>query len=112
MKTDLEVVTEFEGLLMYLMSFVSKAKEGVISEAEYRSSSEYVRQKLIVAETALRNLGMYDAVKHAIDESQRLIAADTFDEADQLLLNTVREMMERSGTHERLRRQYSPSAKH
>lgn len=99
-----QTVQDVEELLIYLTGTVTKRRNGIVDEID---PYEHARSVLTAAEPDLRKLGMYADAEHAINDSERLIQAGRFDEADDLLLNTVEEMMEKSGTSKRLRASYS-----
>jgi hypothetical protein len=98
-------IADVESMLDYLLATVMLAKKG---DHDPKSAYAYARTVLRDAEVALRKGGFHDMAHHAVDESERLVLARQFDEADQLILNTAREMMERSGTNDRLRKLYAP----
>lgn len=96
---------DVEDVLVGLMGVVTAARGG---EQRISTAYPYARTVLAGAEASLKKLDLYDKARHAIDESERLILAGHFDEADKLLCETAREMMERSGTNDRLRKLYAP----
>lgn len=51
---------------------------------------------------------MYLATETALNESERLVSDGQIDKADDLLLALVREMMEKSGSNDSLRKLYTP----
>lgn len=107
MKMQHKTVVDVENLFDYLLGVLSSAKKGDRAELE-DGAFAYAREVLQAAEMPLVKLGMYEATVHAFAESERLILTGRFDEADKLLLGTVREMMEKSGTNARLRKLYTP----
>jgi len=98
-------IADIEDVLVGLMGVVTATKRG---EERVSTAYPYARTVLAGAEGALKKLDLYEKARHAIDESERLILAGQFDEADKLLYETAREMMERSGTNDRLRELYAP----
>jgi hypothetical protein len=100
-------VTEIESLLTGLLGVVSAVKAGDRRELE-EGVFGYAHQVVASAETPLRKLGMYEATAHAVNESERLLRSEQFDEADDLLLALTRGMMEKSGTTARLERIFGP----
>ncbi|MES1196656.1 MAG: hypothetical protein ABUL58_06905, partial [Steroidobacter sp.] len=109
MKLQKQTIADVESTLNYLLGVLSSAKKG---DRRYLDGGayKYAREVLEAAEQPLRALGMYEVTEHAINESERLILAGHFDEADNLLLSTGREMLEKSGSNDRLRKMYTPKA--
>lgn len=101
-----KTVVDVEGVLIYLLEVLSSARAGDTEELD-EGAYAYARDVLEAAELPLKDLGMYGAVEDSIDESERLILVAQFDEADQLLLETIRNIMEKSGTNARLQRLYT-----
>lgn len=102
-----KTVADVENVLEYLQSVAFQTEKGNREEFE-TGAHKYARDVLAAAEQPLRKLGMYEAAERAINESERLITAGQFKNADQLLLDVAREMMEKSGTNDRLRKLYAP----
>jgi hypothetical protein len=100
-----KTVVDVENLFDYLQGVVSATRRG---EDEIKIAYPYARTVLQSAKQSLSKLNLYEAAEHAINESERLILDGLFEEADKLLLDTVRDMMERSGTNARLRKLYAP----
>jgi len=109
MKLRPQTVRDVESVLNYLLGVLSSVKRGDRQELE-EGAFDYARKVLAAAESPLRKLGMHEAAGHAINESERLILAGQLDEADQLLLRVGREMVEKSGTNDRLRKLYAPDS--
>lgn len=101
-----QTVRDVESMLTYLTFTLDMRRNGAAGVAG-RDPYGYARDVLAAAEPDLRQLGMYEDAERAVNDSERLIQAGRFDEADDLLLRTVREMMEKSGTNKRLRASYS-----
>lgn len=109
MKFQKKTVADVESVLSYLLGVVSSVQRGDREELE-TGAFAYARAVLMAAEGPLKKLGSYEAAEHAINEAERLILAGEIAAADDLLLATAREMMEKSGTNDRLRKTYSPAA--
>lgn len=106
MKLQKKTVIDVENVFDYLMGVCGLASQGN-REAFEKDAFNYARMVLQAAEQPMQKLGMYVATQHVFDEAERLILVGRFEDADQLLLKTVREMMEKSGTNARLRKLYS-----
>jgi len=100
-----KTVKDVEDVLGYLQGIVSSTRRG---EDEMKIAYPYARTVLQEAEQPLRKLDLYEKASHAIDQSERMILAGQFDEADKLLCLTARELMEISGTNDGLRKLYAP----
>jgi hypothetical protein len=101
-------VADFEEVLEYLQNVIYRARKGDIAELEavdYR----YAQDALAAAEESLREINMYEAAENAVNESRKLVLAGNFDTAEELVLSTVRKVMETSGSNERLRLLYATS---
>lgn len=103
--TQKHTVADVEETLVYLQGIALGTERG---EDEHKIAYPYARTVLAGAERPLKKVGLYEQARHAIDESERLILAGQFDKAISLLGDTAREMMERSGTNDRLRKLYAP----
>jgi hypothetical protein len=99
-------VADFENMLDFLLATVMLAKKGEC--ADPKADYVYARTVLRNTEAALRAGGFYEMAHHAVHESERLVTAGQFDTADQLILDTARQMRGRSGTNDRLRKLYAP----
>lgn len=106
-----KTVEDVERLLTALTGAVSKRRRGVAEDDGQIDDYEYARRVLAAAEPDLRKLGMYEETERAINDSERLMQAGRFDEADDVLLNTAREMMKKSGTYERMAAEYGKPGK-
>ena len=102
-----KTVADVESLLGYLLSLLTSAKRGNRKGFD-EGAFNYARLVLAAAERPLTRLGMYLATEAALNESEQLVAAGELDKADVLLLKLVREMMEKSGSNDRLRKLYTP----
>lgn len=107
MKMQKKTVADVESLFNYLLSVLSSAERGDRQELD-EGPYAYAQAVLAAAEGSLRKLGMYEAAEHALNESERLVLTGQLGEAHKLLLTTVREMMEKSGTNDQLRKLYTP----
>lgn len=103
-------VKDFEDVFDLLLGILTQTKNG--NNEDFDMSWSYARRVLEAASKPLIKLGVYEVAKFTLDESERLILAGEFEKADQLLLTTVRDIMEKSGTNKRLRKLYeSPTDK-
>lgn len=107
MKIQKRTVAEVESVLSYLLGVCSSVEQGDRVQLE-RGAFAYAREIVMGAEGPLKKLGLYEAAEHAVNEGERLILAGEVAAADELILKTAREMMEKSGTNDRLRKLYAP----
>ncbi len=57
----------------------------------------------------LEKLGLYERVRQALIESEKLAKVGKFNEAEDLILETNKALMKASGTYETLQRAFSKS---
>ena len=98
------LVVEVEDTMMYLgtaTALEEKRPEEFI-EKNYSDAKQLVDK----ARGPLTELGMYEAVKAAINTADDLRKRRQFKDAFQMLYKTYRELMQRSGTDERSERRY------
>lgn len=107
MKIHKRTVGEVETVLNYLLGVVSSVELGDREQLE-RGAFAYAREIVLGAEGPLKKLGCYEAAEHAVNEGERLLLAGEIAAADDLILKTAREMTEKSGTNDRLRKLYAP----
>jgi hypothetical protein len=95
-------VADVEGELAFLLCVISQVKEG--NKQEFAQSYTYVRTIVRRGERALRKLELFENTQKVIDEAEGLMVAGQYAEADDLIRSTLRDMAERSGTNDRLRK--------
>jgi hypothetical protein len=101
------VIRRFESLLESLDGSISLYRRGVnefflLEYAMYHEGLEAARRDLDL-------LGMYDRCRHAIERAEELVKkGPEYDaEAQALLLETNRALMQASGSYEEIRRRFS-----
>lgn len=107
MKMRPQNIKNVETTLVYLLDVLSAAERGDRERLD-GGAFDFARKVLAAAEKPVRKVGMYEAIEQAINESERLIRSGQFSDADQLLLGVTREMMEKSGSNDSLRKLYAP----
>lgn len=106
-KLQPQTITDVEHMLGYLLSVLRSARDGNRKELD-AGAFDFARKVLAAAERPLNKLGIYSATEQVLNESEQLVVAGPLEEAGKFLLGFVREMMEKSGTNDRLRKLYAP----
>jgi hypothetical protein len=101
-------ITEFEELLGAVQGSIALYRRGV---HEFFLSDGFPRyyEHLEAVRGDLETLGMYERCKDALTQAEALIrqGPEHDDEAEMLILNANRALMQASGNHEVLRSRYS-----
>lgn len=98
-----------ESLFDYLQVVCGLAKSGDKHELE-EGAFDYARAVLQAAEQPMKKLGVHEGTENAINEAEKCILANRFDEANQILLSMVKAIMEKSGTKARLHQLYGKAS--
>jgi hypothetical protein len=96
-------VADVEEVLICLLCAVSMYRRG--RPGLMAGVHEHARSVLAAAAHPVRAAGLYDAAEHAINESERLLLAGRFDDAQDMLFKTAGRVGVKSGSV-RLRRLY------
>jgi hypothetical protein len=101
------VVAEFEDLLVYAQGGIDLYRKG-ISKAFLSHGFPMIREGLQAARRELEALGMYERCRDALVQAEALVkqGPEHDYEAETLILEANRALMQVSGSHEAMSRRY------